>query len=446
MQHKLKTLALAVGLATTSISAYSAPQQPGVVVTVEGTKVTAFWNPVIGATEYTLFYAPYPALTPIASTGMGKGTDLTADLPVGASYAIAVKAKGLSGESDYSNVEFFTIKSPNPFDANASASTIIGAIANNVVLASYEDFANKAKGLTDTLLSFKFNPTEDNLRRVQFAWRDTRRAWEQTGSLLFGPVDTKGIDPAMDSWPVNRTDLEAVLNSNNTLDIPFVTALDDTLHGFHTVEYLIFGADNDKKAADITPREMEYLVSATSLLHTHIDSLANAWRASGGNFVQEFATAGKGSKTYPSETAALQELVNGMIGIVDEVGNGKISDPFSEANHELVESQFSFNSLLDFENNIRGVENVYLGRYLQKDGPGLNDLVRRNDAGLDVEIRQTLSDAINAIQAIPFPFRDAIKVGESTESRVLVSVAIDKVVALQTLLESKLLPKITSFQ
>ena len=443
MQHKLKTLVAAVGLATASFSSYAAPQQPGVVVTVEGTKVTAFWNPVIGASEYTLFYAPYPALTPIGTTPMGTNTDITVDLPVGASYAVAIKAKGASGESDYSNIGFFTVKSPNAEDANASISSIISSTATNVVLASYEDFSANAKKLTDALLAFKFSPTATKLQEVQFAWRDTRRPWEQTESFLFGPVDTQGIDPAMDSWPVNRTDLDAVLNSGNTLDVPFVTALDDTLHGFHTVEYLIFGGDNNKKAADITPREMEYLLSATSLLHTHIDSLANAWRPSGGNFVKEFGTAGQGSKTYPSETAALQELVNGMIGIVDEVGNGKISDPFSQKNHELVESQFSFNSLLDFENNIRGVENIYLGRYLQSDGPGLDDLVRRNNASLDTQIRQKIDSAIDAIQAIPFPFRDSIK---DTQGRVLISTAIDKVIDLQALLESQLLPNITSYK
>ena len=132
-----------------------------------------------------------------------------------------------------------------------------------------------------------------------------------------------------------------------------------------------------------------------------------------------------------------------MIGIVDEVGNGKISDPFSESNHELVESQFSFNSLLDFENNIRGVENIYLGRYLQSDGAGLNDLVRRNNPELDTQIRNKIDTAINAIQAIPFPFRDSIK---DEQGRVLISTAIDKVVELQTLLESQLLPNITSYK
>ena len=445
MQHKLKTLTAAIGLATASATSYAAPQEPGVVVTVEGTKVTAYWNPVIDASEYTLYYAPFPyeGESTIGNLPMEGKTDITVDLPVKASYYVAVKAKDAGGESDYSNIELFTIETPDPADANASISDIISSTANNVVLASYEDFATKAQGLSDALATFKSASTDENLQKVQFAWRDTRRPWEQTEAFLFGPVDSQGIDPAMDSWPVNRTDLEAVLNGSDTLDIPFVTALDDTLHGFHTVEYLIFGGDNDKKAADITPREMEYLTSTTTLLHTHINSLADAWKPTAGNFVKEFATAGNGSTTYPSETAALQELVNGMIGIVDEVGNGKIADPFSQSNHELVESQFSFNSLLDFENNIRGVENIYLGRYLQNDGPGLNDLVRRNDAELDTKIRQKIDAAIDAIQAIPFPFRDSIK---DTEGRVLVAIAQEKVVELQTLLEGELAPKITSYQ
>lgn len=445
MQHKLKTLTAVIGLIAASTSVTAAPQEPGAVVTVEGTKVTAYWNPVIGANEYTLYYAPspYQGETSIKQVPMEGETDVTVDMPVGASYFVAITSSDAGGESEYSNIELFTVKTPNPADADASVSDIISSTATNVVLASYEDFATKAQGLSDALATFKSASTDENLQKVQFAWRDTRRPWEETEAFLFGPVDTQGIDPAMDSWPVNRTDLDAVLNSNNKLDIPFVTALDDTLHGFHTVEYLIFGGDNDKKAADITNREMEYLESAATLLDTHINSLADAWRPSGGNFVQEFATAGKGSVTYPSETAALQELVNGMIGIADEVGNGKISDPFSESNHELVESQFSFNSLLDFENNIRGIENIYLGRYLQNDGAGLDDLVRRNNAELDTQIREKIDAAINAIQAIPFPFRDSIK---ETQGRVLISTAIDKVVELQTILESQLLPNITSYK
>ena len=91
MQHKLPILFAAIGMVVASMATEAAPQKPGVVLTVEGTKVTAFWNPVIGAKAYTLYYAPYPALTPINSIAMDGTTDLSADSPVGASYAIAVK-------------------------------------------------------------------------------------------------------------------------------------------------------------------------------------------------------------------------------------------------------------------------------------------------------------------------------------------------------------------
>ena len=58
---------------------------------------------------------------------------------------------------------------------------------------------------------------------------------------------------------------------------------------------------------------MEYLVSSAALLDTNINDLADAWRPTKGNFVNDFATAGQGSTSYPSEVSALQELVNGMI-------------------------------------------------------------------------------------------------------------------------------------
>lgn len=442
--NKIKTLTAAIGLICTSvIPAQAQPQAPAVVVTVEGTELTVFWNPVVGAKNYTLYYAPYPALTPIENFSTGSNTDFSINLPIGTAFATAITASDDSGESPISNIESFTIQGTNASDASASVNDIISSTASRVILATYEDLAVKAAILSDALANFSFTPTDDNLNNVKFAWRDTRRAWEQTESFLFGPVDTAGLDPALDSWPVNRTDLDNVLASDNALTIPFVAALSDTLHGFHTIEYLIFGAENNKQAADLTSKEKEYLIATTALLHTHADALADGWRTTGGDFISEFSTAGQGSVAFPSTTAALQELVNGMIGIVDEVGNGKISDPFSQQNTELVESQFSFNSLLDFENNIRGVENVYLGRYLQEDGPGLSDLVKRNNAELDTQIRSELKASIQAIQAIPFPFRDAIS---DEQGGAIIETAITTIGTLKTTLESQLLPNITAYQ
>ncbi|MCK5923629.1 MAG: hypothetical protein KAG66_22035, partial [Methylococcales bacterium] len=159
MKTTLKTLVAAVALTLASGAAYSVPQEPGVVVTVEGTKVTAFWNPVIGAEGYTLYWAPYPALTPIAAIDMQGATDITADLEVGRSLAIAVRARDVSGESDWSNVVVFTVESPSQHDAHASISGIISNTATNVILGTYEDLADKARTLFEALGSFQFDRT-----------------------------------------------------------------------------------------------------------------------------------------------------------------------------------------------------------------------------------------------------------------------------------------------
>ncbi len=119
MQNKFNILIAIIGLITASATSYATPQQPGLDVTVEGAKVTVSWSPVLGATSYTLYYAPYPALTPIGNTSMGGETEFTIALPVGASYAVAVKANDESGQSDFSNIEFFSVKAPNSADGQS---------------------------------------------------------------------------------------------------------------------------------------------------------------------------------------------------------------------------------------------------------------------------------------------------------------------------------------
>ncbi|MCF6204503.1 MAG: DUF1566 domain-containing protein [Methylococcaceae bacterium] len=103
---------MAIGLVAFSTSPYAAPEQPNLTVTVKEKKVTAQWNTVDGATAYTLFYAPHPALTPIKSIPMAENTTFTAELSEGMSYAVAVKANDLSGESQYSNIEIVRVVKP----------------------------------------------------------------------------------------------------------------------------------------------------------------------------------------------------------------------------------------------------------------------------------------------------------------------------------------------
>ena len=314
------------------------------------------------------------------------------------------------------------------------ASTMLNDFANTVVLATYTDLDNKAGELLSAVKALEADTTQGNLEKAQQAWKATRTPWEQSEAFLFGPVDTQGLDPALDSWPVDHVNLQSVLDSGDSLTVDFVTGLEDTQKGFHTIEFLLFREGDQRQASDITDRELEYLVSTTESLKVSTSQLRLAWAPEGENFSSAVAQAGTGSVVYPSQSAAVQEMVNGMITIADEVANGKISDPYNESDTTLVESQFSFNSISDFQDNIRGIQNVYMGKFMT-DGQGLNEFVNSQDPDLDARFQQEVQAAIDAIGAIPDPFRDSI-----TANRGAVQAAIDAVSKIQLTLEQNILP------
>jgi putative iron-regulated protein len=292
-----------------------------------------------------------------------------------------------------------------PFDATA----LLADAPAVVIFPTYVDLEAKATALHATAITLQADATDANLSAAREAWRAARRPWEQSEAFLFGPVETQGIDPSIDSWPLNQADLDAVLASGATLTKAYIDGLEGGLKGFHTIEYLLFGAGSGKTAGDLTARELEYLVAATESLQGAVGQLREAWDPAGGNFSASVATAGaSGNSVYASQSAAIQEIVGGMIGICDEVGNGKISDPFDQQDRSLEESQFSDNSNADFADNIRSVQNLYLGQHGSGAGTGVRALVLARNSGADATIQADITAAIAAIEAMTPNFGQAI--------------------------------------
>ena len=307
-------------------------------------------------------------------------------------------------------------------------------IAKNIITETYIDLQTKTSDLISAVELLQATPTESNLEAARQAWRDSRKPGEQSEGFLFGPVATNGIDPSLDSWPVNVVDLDAVLSSPATLTKEYVDGLEGTLKGFHTLEYLLWGTDGAKTVGAFTAREFEYLIATAQCLESDAFELKNSWDESGENFQINIANAGEANSIYVSQKSALQEIVNGMIAIADEVGNGKINDPFTQLDITLEESRFSANSKEDFMDNIRSIQNVYLGNYVMS-GEGISVYIATVDAGLDEHIRAEIQSAIDLIDAIPGTFTTAI-----FENPEAVSDAQEAVRHLQEELESEVKP------
>ena len=306
----------------------------------------------------------------------------------------------------------------------------------NLPQAVYSDLSAKTSTLYDQVVALGTDGATDNeLAAARTTWKQARQAWEQSEAFLFGPVSTKDIDPHIDTWPVNFNDLNAQLASDADFTEDYINNLDDALKGFHPIEYLIFGEDGDKKAADLSARDMEYLTALALNLKTLTADANNSWKPSvSGNYHTIFTTAGTGNATYPTQLAAYQELVNAMAGICDEVANGKLEEPFAAQDPSLEESPFAQNSIIDFTNNIKGVQDVYLGKY-NTDGKGLEDIVRQYNLQLDSDLKLKMDNAINALGKITDPFGKAI-----TTQAMQIETAMTAIKDLQDILETELLP------
>jgi putative iron-regulated protein len=158
------------------------------------------------------------------------------------------------------------------------ASAILQNDAHNVILQTYIDLNTEAGKLVTAVQTLQKNTTQANLETARKQWRKTRVPWESSESFLFGPVETEQIDPHIDSWPLNKTDLNNVLSGNAELTEKFIRNQTNNLKGFHTIEYLLWGGYNEhKQAADLTKRELSYMVAAAKALKDETQSLVTSW-------------------------------------------------------------------------------------------------------------------------------------------------------------------------
>ena len=313
---------------------------------------------------------------------------------------------------------------------------ILDNFSATLAQAVYADLAVKTTTLNDQVIALETGgATNAEMDACRNTWKQARESWEQSEAFLFGPVSTDNIDPRIDTWPVNFTDLDAQLESDEEFTAAYIDGLEDALKGFHPIEYLIFGEDGEKAAADLSDRDIEYLKGLAKNLKDLTDDLNVSWNPSTtDSYHLAFTKAGDGSSIYPTQLSAFEELVNAMIGICDEVANGKIDEVLVAQDPSLEESPFSQNSMIDFTNNIKGVQNVYLGKF-SADGKGLEDLVRKHNLQLDSDIKLKINTAITALGNVSIPFGEAI-----ISQPIQVQNAVDAINDLKDMLEEQLLP------
>ena len=292
-----------------------------------------------------------------------------------------------------------------------NAKAMVDNVADNVITQTYRNLNTEAAKLVTAVQALAAARTEDTINAAQAQWKATRVPWESSEAFLFGPVDALGIDPAIDSWPLNTPDLQEFLDKNPNATKQQIEQASDDLRGFHAMEYLLFGdgvQTNDKPASALTAAEANYLVALAQAFKDRTQELESSWTSDFNNkgpYATTLKSPGAG-KTYTGYSAVVEELLGGLDTIADEVANAKMAEPMGEslakADTSKVESQYSWNSLTDFHNNIQSILNAYTGKMgfnwktdaVSSSGNGLFAFVNAHSATL----AQRLFDEIVAAQ------------------------------------------------
>ena len=112
-----------------------------------------------------------------------------------------------------------------------NAATLLDHAANGVIVGTYRDLDQNAAALQTAVAALAAAPTPAALAAARQAYRDARAPWEATEAFAFGPVSTLGLDAVIDTWPLNRVDLAALLASTDPLSPASLRPRDGGLQG-----------------------------------------------------------------------------------------------------------------------------------------------------------------------------------------------------------------------
>lgn len=334
-----------------------------------------------------------------------------------------------------------TPATPASTSSTASADSVARHYAA-LVYANYSDALASAAHMQTTIAAFVKTPTAEGLDQARQAWRDAREFYGQTEAFRFygGPIDDdKGPEGQINAWPLDEAYVDYVEGKpkagmvNNTKVKITKAALikanerggeENISAGWHAIEFLLWGQDlsetgpGNRSFEDYVAgkgqnagRRAQYLTVATGLLVDDLSGLVKAWAPNNAkNYRAKFEKGGK-------------ESVRKMIVGLGSLSRGELSGERMEValnsqDQEDEHSCFSDNTHRDVVSNAKGIQNVWLGQYQQRDGktlngPSLRDLVANENAALADKTSAQVAQSVGGAESIPAPFDRAIVKGSA---------------------------------
>ena len=143
------------------------------------------------------------------------------------------------------------------FENQTELKAIVADYVDVVVLPTYKDLTEANAKLHAAVQELATSPSNKTFEAAAKAWMAARQPWEMSEAFLFGPVDKHGLDPNMDSWPLDQDAIKNVLVSGDFSDLSWDEEDSDddieaaqNIRGFHTLEFLLFKNGEPRRIED----------------------------------------------------------------------------------------------------------------------------------------------------------------------------------------------------
>lgn len=272
-----------------------------------------------------------------------------------------------------------------------------------VVYDTYKALADETENLYQALNSASIQGvkalSQSDLDAICSSFLKARKYWEQSEAFLYGPATTFGIDPHIDTWPLDVEALATALSNADQIamlkgedGIAYAGAkLGQELLGFHGIEFIIFRDGKNRTVAALQAKEKDEafakynvtgeqeLIYATAVagdLRDNCYRLYASWnpdaekvytdrmeeieaeteingKVYGANILGA-AKLGSSFETWEEVLSTI--LIGGCSNICAEVADVKMGNAHSGEDVNYIESPYSEKSFQDFIDNILSIQ------------------------------------------------------------------------------------------
>lgn len=287
----------------------------------------------------------------------------------------------------------------------AALKSVVEQYVPNVIYDIYGNLADKTEALWGQLVALRDagSLTQADIDKVCKTFLEAREYWEKSEAFLFGAATAFGIDPHIDSWPLDKDKLALSLSNAEVIEHLLsegAGAADEVgaaSLGFHGIEFILFRDGKNRTAAALQGDETDaafagrkvsghneliFAAAVAEDLYNSCAQLQVSWNpnapksrheliedlelnctveGSDMTFGENLLGAAAAGSTYATwQEAVAKSILNGSASIADEVANTKIGTAHyvnsADYDADYIESPYSFRSYYDFRDNILSIQ------------------------------------------------------------------------------------------